>query len=230
MEQSLIEKYLAGETSAQEERLLRQELQAKSFATRTKEEEALLAYLNELKEKDELQDSDLDTLLGLLGDALKAVPYEEKALPVVRDEVNTTETAAVRLYEDLPEVPYMSVTDFYNRFYLAGTDLSEGMSFTRDGGVYTLTNFCGDKAVFDVNNDTVVIDNVERFIKTAHNHLITESDGYDPEASNRRRRRRRPSPWQTMTSICAATTPASTRRCPPWPTSLQAGRGTISAM
>ena len=109
-----------------------------------------------------LQDSDLDTLLGLLGDALKAVPYEEKALPVVRDEVNTTETAAVRLYEDLPEVPYMSVTDFYNRFYLAGTDLSEGMSFTRDGGVYTLTNFCGDKAVFDVNNDTIVIDNVER--------------------------------------------------------------------
>ena len=149
--------------------------------TQTQEEEALLAYLNELKEKDELQDSDLDTLLGLLGDALKAVPYEEKALPVVRDEVNTTETAAVRLYEDLPEVPYMSVTDFYNRFYLAGTDLSEGMSFTRDGGVYTLTNFCGDKAVFDVNNDTIVIDNVERFIKTAHNHLITESDGYDPD-------------------------------------------------
>ena len=45
MEQSLIEKYLAGETSAQEERLLRQELQAKSFATRTKEEEALLIML-----------------------------------------------------------------------------------------------------------------------------------------------------------------------------------------
>ena len=45
MEQSLIEKYLAGETSAQEERLLRQELQAKSSATRTKEEEALLIML-----------------------------------------------------------------------------------------------------------------------------------------------------------------------------------------
>ena len=149
--------------------------------TQTQEEEALLAYLNELKEKDELQDSDLDTLLGLLGDALKAVPYEEKAIPVVRDEVDTTETAAVRLYEDLPEVPYMSVTDFYNRFYLAGTDLSEGMSFTRDGGVYTLTNFCGDKAVFDVNNDTVVMDNVDRFIKPAHDHLLRESDGYDPD-------------------------------------------------
>ena len=149
--------------------------------TQTQEEEALLAYLNELKEKDELQDSDLDTLLGLLGDALKAVPYEEKALPVVRDEVDTTETAAVRLYEDLPDVPYMSVTDFYNRFYLAGTDMTEGMSFTRDGGVYTLTNFCGDKAVFDVNNDTVVIDNMDRFIKPAHDHLLRESDGYDPD-------------------------------------------------
>ncbi|MBO4452011.1 MAG: hypothetical protein J5770_06285 [Bacteroidaceae bacterium] len=45
MEQSLIEKYLAGETSAQENQLLRQQLQGKSADIRTNEEEALLIML-----------------------------------------------------------------------------------------------------------------------------------------------------------------------------------------
>jgi hypothetical protein len=45
MEQSLIEKYLAGETSVQENQLLRQQLQAKSADIRTNEEEALLIML-----------------------------------------------------------------------------------------------------------------------------------------------------------------------------------------
>lgn len=110
-----------------------------------------------------------------------AVSYTEKALPVVRDKVDTTETATVRFYEDLPDVPYMSVTDFYNRFYLAGTDMTEGMSFKRDGGVYTVTNFLGDKAVFDVDTDTVVIYDMKRFIEPAHDLLLTESGGYDPD-------------------------------------------------
>jgi len=45
MEQSLIEKYLAGETSAQENQLLRQQLQAKSADICTNEEKALLIML-----------------------------------------------------------------------------------------------------------------------------------------------------------------------------------------
>ena len=45
MEKSLIEKYLAGETSVQENQLLRQQLQAKSADIRTNEEEALLIML-----------------------------------------------------------------------------------------------------------------------------------------------------------------------------------------
>ena len=44
--------------------------------------------------------------------------FTEKPLSVVRDSLDSTETATVRYYEDLPSVPYMSVTDFYNHFYL----------------------------------------------------------------------------------------------------------------
>ena len=121
------------------------------------------------------------TMVLSLGVPAFAEGYTEKALPVVRDKVDTTETATVRFYEDLPNVPYMSVTDFYNQFYLAGTDMTEGMSFKRDGGVYTVTNFLGDKAVFDVDTDTVVIYDMKRFIEPAHDLLLTESGGYDPD-------------------------------------------------
>ena len=110
-----------------------------------------------------------------------APTYTEKALPVVRESLETTETATVRCYEDMPNVPYMSVTDFYNQFYLVKTDLTEGMSFTRDGGVYTVTNFVGDKATFDVDTDTIVIDNMLRFVKTAVDLQMSDSNGYDPD-------------------------------------------------
>ena len=50
--------------------------------------------------------------------------FTEKPLSVVRDSLDSTETATVRYYEDLPSVPYMSVTDFYNRFYLVNTELA----------------------------------------------------------------------------------------------------------
>ena len=56
----------------------------------------------------------------------EAPAYTEKALPVVRESLDTTDTVTVRCYEDLPNVPYMSVTDFYNQFYLVKTDLTEG--------------------------------------------------------------------------------------------------------
>ena len=58
--------------------------------------------------------------------------FSEKSFPVLRDSLDSTETAKVRFYEDLPNVPYMSVTDFYNQFYLVSTDLNEGMSFERE--------------------------------------------------------------------------------------------------
>ena len=107
--------------------------------------------------------------------------FSEAEIPVIRDDLDSTETAAVRFYEDLPSVPYMSVTDFYNRFYLINTDLKEGMSFVRDGGTYTVTNICDDKAVFDVDAETIVIDNMGRFIKLACDLKSAESSGMDPD-------------------------------------------------
>ena len=108
--------------------------------------------------------------------------FTEKSLPVIRDSLDSTETASVRVYEDLPNVPYMSVTDFYNRFYLVSTDLKEGMSFERDGNIYTVTNFCDDTAMFDIDSDTITIDNMERFVKLACDLQATESkSGLDPD-------------------------------------------------
>jgi hypothetical protein len=110
------------------------------------------------------------------------VAFSEKEIPVVRDTLDSTETAGARVYEDLPNVPYMSVTDFYNQFYLESTDLSEGMSFVRDGNIYTVTNFCGDTAVFDVDADTIVIDDMTRFVKLACDLQPNESEeGLDPD-------------------------------------------------
>ena len=107
--------------------------------------------------------------------------FTEKPLSVVRDSLDSTETATVRYYEDLPSVPYMSVTDFYNRFYLVNTELAEGMTFEREDSRYTVTNFCGDAAVFDIDADTVVIDNMDRFIKLACDLQSSGTGGMDPD-------------------------------------------------
>ena len=110
-----------------------------------------------------------------------APAYTEKALPVVRESLDTTETATVRCYEDMPDVPYMSVTEFYNRFYLQNTDLTEGMTFTREGDAYTVTNFCGDRAVIDIAADTIVIDDMTRFTKLACDLLSANIEGLNPD-------------------------------------------------
>ena len=109
------------------------------------------------------------------------IAFAEKTMPVFRDSLDSTETAKVRFYEDLSNVPYMSVTDFYNQFYLVSTDLREGMSFTRDGSKYTVTNFCGDTAVFDIDADTIIIDDMERFVKLACDLQSTNIEGMDPD-------------------------------------------------
>ena len=109
--------------------------------------------------------------------------FSEKSIPVVRDRLDSTETAAVRYYEDQPDIPYMSVTDFYNQFYLVNTELDEGMTFKQDGSKYTVTNFCGDNAVFDADTDTIEIDNMERFIKLACDLQSADNEGLhmDPD-------------------------------------------------
>ena len=110
-----------------------------------------------------------------------AESFSEKDIPVLREELDSTETATVRYYEDLPNVPYMSVTDFYNQFELAGTDLKEGISFTQSDGQYTITTFNGDIAVFDVNADTMYFDNLDKFITLAHDHQSADAGGVDED-------------------------------------------------
>ena len=107
--------------------------------------------------------------------------FSEKDIPVLREELDSTESAKVRYYEDLPNVPYMSVTDFYNQFELTGTDLKEGISFTLSDGQYTLTTFNGDMAVFDVDADTMYFDNLDKFITLAHDLQIADAGGVDED-------------------------------------------------
>lgn len=107
--------------------------------------------------------------------------YTTKQLSVLRDKLDSDESATVRYYKDQPNVPYMSVTDFYNQFELTGTELKEGISLTRSNSKYSLTTFSGDKAVFDVDADTMYFDNIDRFVTLAHDLLIEQSGGVDED-------------------------------------------------
>lgn len=101
-----------------------------------------------------------------IGEPLNDV-YKTKAFTVLRESLESDETADVRVYADQPHVPYMSVTDFYNQFYLLDTDLKEGMTLTRSGDEYTLTNIAGTTAIFDIGDDTISFSNFESFTTAA---------------------------------------------------------------
>ncbi|MEE3491949.1 M4 family metallopeptidase [Ruminococcus sp.] len=105
--------------------------------------------------------------------------YTTKSVPVLRSSLDSTETATLRVYADQPNVPYMNVTDFYNQFYTVDTDIAEAMTFTQNGGVYTITNFCGDAAVIDVNANTFTINNADRFTMLAYDLKNVASGGTD---------------------------------------------------
>lgn len=112
--------------------------------------------------------------------AVPAAPaYTEKSVPVLRSSVESTETAALRVYEDQPNVPYMGVKEFYDQFYLFNTDLKEGMTCTYSDGKYTLTNIAGNTAVFDVNADTIYVDNYESFATGAYAIQVGMTGGVD---------------------------------------------------
>ena len=105
--------------------------------------------------------------------------YTVKAVPVLRESVDSTETAQVRVYADQPHVPYMNVKDFYDRFYLLGTDLTEGMTMTQSGSEYTLTNIADVSATFDVAKDSIYTSNFESFTQLACTLQIAASGGVD---------------------------------------------------
>ena len=80
--------------------------------------------------------SDLDAPEGI-GKPMTEV-YRTVSVPVLREKLDSEETADVRFYADQPHVPYINVRDFYNQFYLIGTDLKEGMTCTQKDNEYTL--------------------------------------------------------------------------------------------
>lgn len=105
--------------------------------------------------------------------------YTTKSIPVLRETVDSTETANVRIYADQPHVPYMNAKDFYDRFYLLGTDLTEGMTVTQSGNEYTLTNIADVSATFDVEKDSIYTSNFESFTQLACSLQIMASGGVD---------------------------------------------------
>ncbi len=113
-----------------------------------------------------------------IGKALNEV-YKTKAIPVLRESIDSTEKTNVRFYADQPHVPYINVADFYNTFYLIGTDLKEGMTADHEGDSYTLTNIAGTTATFDIEKDTIYTPNFESFTKLAYNLQVEATGGVD---------------------------------------------------
>lgn len=93
--------------------------------------------------------------------------FTVKSVPVLRDSLDSTETATLRIYEDQPDVPYINVKDFYDQFYLVNTDLSEGLSCEKNGSTYKLTNIAGISATFDIDADTIYTESLEDFTISA---------------------------------------------------------------
>ena len=100
-----------------------------------------------------------------------------RTVPVLRSSLDSTETAELRFYEDLPNVPYVNVESFYNQFYLVCTELKDGMDCSVDGSRYTLTNISGCSAVFDVDADTIYSDMFDSFALCAYSLQISMDSG-----------------------------------------------------
>ena len=100
-----------------------------------------------------------------------------RTVPVLRSSLDSTETAELRFYEDLPNVPYVNVESFYNQFYLALTDLTDGMDCSIDGSRYTLTNIAGYSAVFDIVADTIYSDLLDDFTLSAYSLRVGMDGG-----------------------------------------------------
>jgi|GEM_PF-437694 len=83
--------------------------------------------------------------------------YVTRPVPVYRASLEDRETARLRYYYDLPNVPYMGILDFYRRFMLGGMDL------TWENGLGTLTQPDGTTAVADPAADTLEVSNLTLF-------------------------------------------------------------------
>ncbi len=111
------------------------------------------------------------------------VTYTDKSLPVLRESLESTETVLLRYYSDMPNVPYMKLTDFYNQFYLVGTPLTEGMTAARSGSKTVYTNYGGYTLTADPDADILYCEDIVYFAYGAYVYYVSpdgESLNYYP--------------------------------------------------
>ena len=102
--------------------------------------------------------------------------YTEKEVPVLRESTESTETATLRYYEDMPNVPYVELSQYYNQFYLVSTDLTEGLTDSRLGSHHVVANIGGYTAEIDTRTDAIVTDDLSEFTLLAY-YLQLEMSG-----------------------------------------------------
>ena len=84
--------------------------------------------------------------------------YNQRLSPVTDPSGETLGTVMLRFYDDMPGVPYVSISDFYHMMYPGMTlTVTEGSS-----GYYQLANSCGTATV-DTTNDVFESDDYEAF-------------------------------------------------------------------
>ena len=99
-------------------------------------------------------------------EAAESISATKKKIPVYRKSLKDKEKAECLFYEDIPNVPYMSVTAFAESFY------NIKMDSTEKNGVFTLRRKDaaskgkkGQTATVNVNKDTLVTDDYTRFVE-----------------------------------------------------------------
>ncbi len=92
------------------------------------------------------------------------IPLEEhapgtvKTVSVYRKNAETDETAELMVFEDLPEIPYICIEDFYHLFFP-----EKALTVQRKGDVFTITNPEGYSAVIDAAEETLRAEDLMEF-------------------------------------------------------------------
>ena len=87
------------------------------------------------------------------------IAYSEKDIPIFKD-ADTGETVELRFYEDMPNVAYIDIADYYH-LYLPDKQISVEESGT-DTGIYTVVNATG-LAIIDTEAETVSSEDMAGF-------------------------------------------------------------------
>ena len=101
--------------------------------------------------------------------AADSAAYSEKDVPIFKDAA-TGETVELRFYEDMPNVAYIDIADYYH-LYLPDKEMSVEESGT-DTGVYTVVNATGSATV-DTEAETISSDDMAGFTNVM---ILTQED------------------------------------------------------